>query len=179
MGSIPITRSIPAAAPAQEPSGTLLIGSMDPYRPPQSESVDAPAPRPRPWGRVVWVHLPLFGLLLWIFFDARALWQPHVGPTEWLVGVLLALPMAVGSLRKLHRRDASPSHWGWDLFYSATAMVAVVALALQQVGLAFALFLPTLVLNGLMGLAALWMEQRQRVRVYFSGRCVLVEDRRD
>ena len=55
----------------------------------------------------------------------------------------------------------------------------MLALALHQVGLAFALFLPTLVLNGLMGLAALWMEQRQRVRVYFSGRCVLVEDRRD
>ena len=141
-----------------------------PYTPPKAQLADLEPQRPKLWGRATWLHLPVFaGLALMAFVEREGLttgldmWG--VLPGLGLTGVLLYFP-----IRALRHMSQDPPPWWTDVLYYASVAVFLAGVELEDANVIVAGGTPTLLLNGVLGIAALFMEQRRQVRIYISGR---------
>lgn len=149
--------------------------SIDPYKPPQATVEDLEKKRPSKWGRSIWLHLPLTGFLALIFFD---IWleEPAAFDVRSIgIGGMLSLLLLIHPVRKLVQLNESPSPWHYDVIYYLTVLVALGGLVIGSNWIFVAAFLPTLLVNGGLGVGALIIERTRRIRVYTAARCWVFE----
>jgi hypothetical protein len=95
---------------------------------------------------------------------------PELTVSSLAAAVALSALLLYQPLRHLAALNEQPPPWYWDGLYYATVVLFIGALVTGNAWLMVATGLPTVLMNGALGVAALLIEWRRPVRVYVSGR---------
>jgi hypothetical protein len=144
--------------------------ARNPYSPPGAPVADHGAKPPSKWGRAAWLYLPIFAGLVVMLFETRAMFLPALTASNLAAALALSALLLYQPLRHLASLSERPPPWYWDGLYYATVALFILAFLLGNAWLMVATGLPTVLMNGALGLAALLIEWRRPVRVYISGR---------
>jgi hypothetical protein len=138
----------------------------NPYSPPSAPVADRGALAPPKWGRAAWLYLPIFAGLVVLLVETRAMFLPELTVSSLAAAVALSALLLYQPLRHLAALNEQPPPWYWDGLYYATVVLFIGALVTGNAWL----MVPTVLMNGALGVAALLIEWRRPVRVYVSGR---------
>jgi hypothetical protein len=144
--------------------------ARNPYSPPGAPVADRSAKPPPKWGRAALLYLPIFAGLVVLLLQTRGMFMPDLTASNLLVGLALSGLLLYQPLRHLATLNEQPPPWYWDALYYATVALFLGALAIGSAWLMIATGLPTVLMNGALGLGALVIEWRRAVRVYVTGR---------
>jgi hypothetical protein len=144
--------------------------ARNPYTPPGAPVADHGVKPPPKWGRAAWLYLPIFAGLLVLLVETRGLYLPELTASSLATALALSALLLYQPLRHLASLNEQPPPWYWDALYYATVALFIGAFAIGNAWLMVATGLPTVLMNGALGLAALLIEWRRPVRVYVSGR---------
>jgi hypothetical protein len=142
----------------------------NPYSPPSAPVADRGAQAPPKWGRAAWLYLPIFAGLAVLLIQGREAYLPSVNALNVAVALALSGLLLYQPVRHLMALSEQPPPWYWDALYYATVVLFVSALAVDNAWLMIATGLPTVLMNGALGVASLIVEATKPVRVYISGR---------
>ncbi len=144
--------------------------SENPYAPPKSAVKDMVPPQPARWGRAAWIHLSVFFGLALIVYAEREILAQGLTAASVVAGTILSAGLLNFPVRSLNALSDTAPPWWWDVLYYATVLLFVFGLVMRDLTLVVAGGMPTVAINGLVGLMALVLEKRRNVRVYLSGR---------
>ena len=144
--------------------------ARNPYSPPSAPVADRGAKPPPKWGRAALLYLPIFAGLVALLLETRALYVPQLSASSVVVALALSALLLYQPLRHLATLNEQPPPWYWDGLYYATVALFIGAIFIRSGWLMIATGLPTVLMNGALGLGALVIEWRGAVRVYVSGR---------
>jgi hypothetical protein len=144
--------------------------ARNPYSPPGAPVADRSAKPPPKWGRAALLYLPIFAGLLALLLETRALYVHQLSLSSVSVALALSAVLIYQPLRHLAALNEQPPAWYWDAFYYATVALFIGAIYIRSGWLMIATGLPTVLMNGALGLGALVIEWRRAVRVYVTGR---------
>ena len=144
--------------------------ARNPYSPPGAPVSDRGA-RPAPkWGRAALLYLPIFAGLVVLLLQTRGIFMPELTASNLLAGLALSGLLLYQPLRHLAALNEQAPPWYWDALYYATVALFIGAILIGNAWLMIATGLPTVLMNGALGVGALVVEWRRAVRVYVSGR---------
>lgn len=151
----------------------------NPYSPPSAPVEDRIPRTYANWGRAIWLFLPVFAILVLLIATGWDELAPEITAVNVAAGLALSSLLLYHPLRLLVAQSEEASPWYWDVLYYLSIAVFFGAIILEFPWLMVAAGLPTVVLNGVLGIASWVLERKRPVKVYVSARRFLFSPNTD